>query len=243
MNVIVYSANIGGYDLFSYPTKFDDNIRYILFTDNKYFKSDVWEVNHIDFLPNDLDNRLKARYLKTNPHKVLPEHDISLWVDHCFTPKFNSFENMLQQILFDGNQIMCYKHDERKCIYDESIAVERLGLDDPHKVKIQMDRYRKDNFPKNMGLFQSGFMFRLNNERVNEFNDKWWSEIKGGCGRDQLSQVYCSWKTGIPIKKIEKNGGVYGNTFLTPKTKHIPKRNNIQADLDLRRRINNLYIK
>ena len=91
MKVIVYSVNIGGYDLFNHPTKFDDNIRYILFTDNKYFKSNVWEVNHIDFLPNDLDNRLKARYLKTNPHKVLPEHDISLWVDHCFTPKFNMF--------------------------------------------------------------------------------------------------------------------------------------------------------
>ena len=118
---------------------------------------------------------------------------------------------------------MCYKHDERECIYDESIAVEKLRLDDSDRIKIQMEKYRKDNFPKKLGLFQSGFMFRRNNERVNKFNDMWWSEIKEGCGRDQLSQVYCSWKTGLPIKKILKNGGVYSNTFLTPKTKHIIK--------------------
>ena len=223
MKVVVYSVNIGGYDLFNYPTKIDENIRYVLFTDNKFFKSDVWEVNHVDFLPKNLDNRLKARYLKTNPHKVLPEHDLSVWIDHCFTPKFNDISSLLDHISFEGNDIMCYSHDERNCIYDESVEVKKLKLDNPNSIKIQMDKYREEKFPENMGLFQSGFMFRNNNEKVNRFNDKWWSEIIEGSARDQLSQVYSSWKTGVNITPIINKGSVYNNSFLTPKTKHSIK--------------------
>ena len=40
--IIVYSVNTGGYDELRSPDVYDPNIRYILFTDNKYFKSDVW---------------------------------------------------------------------------------------------------------------------------------------------------------------------------------------------------------
>ena len=43
---------------------------------------------------------------------------------------------------FNENQIMCYKHDERECIYDESIAVEKLRLDDSDRIKIQMEYVR-----------------------------------------------------------------------------------------------------
>ena len=50
MKIVVYSVSTGGYDELKTPKVYDPNIRYILFTDNKYFKSDVWEVNHIDFI-------------------------------------------------------------------------------------------------------------------------------------------------------------------------------------------------
>ena len=83
MKIIVYSVNTGGYDDFREPKIYDPNVRYILFTDNKYYKSKIWEICHTDFLPKNLDNRRKARYIKLNPHIVLPEHDVSIWVDHC----------------------------------------------------------------------------------------------------------------------------------------------------------------
>jgi hypothetical protein len=221
--IIVYSVSTGGYDELKTPKVFDPNVRYILFTDNKYFKSNVWEVNHINFLDNDLDNRRKARYIKLNPHLVLPTHDISIWVDHCYVPKFNNTLELLNEIEFFDNDIMCYKHDVRQCIYSESEEVKLQRLDYPDVVNSQMSKYRMEGFPHNYGLFDSGFTIRKNNKIVSEFNDVWWSEVKNLSARDQLSQVYSSWKTGVKISQIPVGLSIYDNKYLNPKIKHPKK--------------------
>lgn len=218
--IIVYSVNTGGYDELRSPDVYDPNIRYILFTDNKYFKSNIWEVNHVDFVDSKLDNRRKARYIKINPHLVLPNHDISIWVDNCYKPKFNNAEEFLKEIGFFNNNIMSYKHDVRQCIYSESEEVKLQRLDYEEIVNSQMSRYRIEGFPRNYGLFDSGFTIRKNNKEVNEFNDIWWSEVKNFSARDQLSQVYSSWKSGIEIKRILIGSSIYSNKYLNPKVKH-----------------------
>jgi hypothetical protein len=221
--IIVYSVNTGGYDELRSPDVYDPNIRYILFTDNKYFKSDVWEVNHIDFVDSKLDNRRKARYIKINPHLVLPNHDISIWVDHCYKPRFNNAEEFLKEIGFFNNNIMSYKHDVRQCIYSESEEVKQQRLDYDDIVNSQMSRYRIEGFPRNYGLFDSGFTIRKYNKVVNEFNDIWWSEVNNFSARDQLSQVYSSWKTDIKIEPISIGTSIYINKYLNPKIKHPKK--------------------
>jgi hypothetical protein len=218
--IIVYSVNTGGYDELRSPDVYDPNIRYILFTDNKYFKSDVWEVNHIDFVDSKLDNRRQARYIKINPHLVLPNHDISIWVDHCYKPRFNNAEEFLKEIGFFNNNIMSYKHDVRQCIYSESEEVKTQKLDYSDVVNSQMSKYRMEGFPHNYGLFDSGFTIRKNNKEVKEFNDIWWSEVKNFSARDQLSQVYSSWKGGIQIVPIPIGFSIYINKYLNPKIKH-----------------------
>jgi hypothetical protein len=224
MKIVVYSVNIGGYDEFKEPTIVDPNIRYILFTDNKNYKSKIWEVNHTDFLPKNLDNRKKARYIKTNPHIVLPEHDISLWVDHCFKPKFNNAINLIELLLFTENKnIMIFKHSFRSCLYDEAKKIIKEKLDLPEIVNNQILKYRKEGFPSNIGLFETGFIVRRNNDKVNKFNELWWEEIKRGSGRDQLSNMYAAWKTSLKIDRILYGKSCYENPFLTSKIPH-PKR-------------------
>lgn len=223
MDIIVYSANIGNYDYFSSPEIFDPNIRYILFTDNKYIKSNVWEISHTNFIDETIDNRKIARFLKTNPHSVLPSHNISIWIDYCFKPKFNNTIDVLKAINFENNEIMSYKHSERNCTYDESEIIKERLLDYPEIVDRQMDIYNKDGFPKNYGLFETGFIVRKNNESVNTFNEFWWNQIKEFSGRDQLSQMYSLWKTGVIVNKIEIGQSTYSNPFLYPKISHSKK--------------------
>ena len=117
MKIIIYSVNTGGYDNLNSPTVVDPNVRYILFTDNKYYRSDIWEVNHVDFIKEGLDNRKIARFIKINSHLVLPKHDVSIWVDNCYRTKFDNAQNVLNEISFN-NSVMCYKHDVRNCIYE-----------------------------------------------------------------------------------------------------------------------------
>ena len=222
MKIIVYSTNIGNYDMLWSPKNYDINARYILFTDNKYFKSDVWEVNHVDFLnEKNLSNRHMARYVKTNPHLILPEHDVSIWVDNCFKFKFNDSKKLLNDIEFEDKDVMLYRHDVRNCIYDEAKVVKKHNLDDHDIVNTQVQTYSSEGFPKQMGLYSTGFMVRKNNEKVNTFNEFWWEQINKYSGRDQLSQMYSSWVTKTTISPINNNGDVYNNNFLEPKIKHL----------------------
>ena len=66
---------------------------------------------------------------------------------------------------------MSYKHDVRQCIYSESEEVKQQRLDYDDIVNSQMSRYRIEGFPRNYGLFDSGFTIRKYNKVVNEFND------------------------------------------------------------------------
>lgn len=215
MNIVVYTANVGSYDEFNHPKVMDSNVRYLLFTDNKYVSSPVWEICHLDFIKDEFDDRKYARYLKINPHIVLPKHDISIWIDHNLSPKINNFSDFLREINFDNNDIMAYKHRVRNCIYSESNKVLELRKERPDIVKLQMDRYRNENFPKNFGLFETGILVRRNNKKMELFNNFWWKEILNGSGRDQLSQMYTSWKTNTKITPIINGKSQYENNFIT----------------------------
>ena len=132
-------------------------------------------------------------------------------------------KELLNEINFFNNDIMCYRHDVRQCIYSESEEVKLQKLDYPDVVNSQMSKYRMEGFPHNYGLFDSGFTIRKNNEKVNEFNDIWWDEVKNFSARDQLSQVYSSWKTEVQIKPISVGNSIYINKYLNPKIKHPKK--------------------
>lgn len=216
--IIVYSVNTGGYDELCDYKIIDPNVRYILFTDNKYFKSNFWEVQHVDFLKHLNDNRRIARYLKLNSHLILPYHTISIWIDNCFSPKINNFSKLL--IDNDFENVMCYKHDVRDCSYEEAKKIIEYKLDYNFLVESQMNKYKNEKFPEKMGLFSTGFMIRKNNDKVKYFNEVWWKELNEGSSRDQLSQVYSAWKTNISITNLNQGINVYNNPYLNSKVKH-----------------------
>jgi hypothetical protein len=220
IKVIVYSANIGGYDNFISLNNYDPNVEYILFTDDTEFKSDVWDVRSVDFLKDTLDNRKKARYIKLNPHLVLPPHDISIWIDHCLEPIFKDVIELLKYLNFGNSSIMCFPHPERDCLYDEGQVVLKLKLDTPEIVNTQMNRYHSMSFPRNYGLFENGFIVRRNNLKSKMFNETWWKEISKNSGRDQLSQMFVSWSIGVDITPILNCGLMADNIFLSEKIKH-----------------------
>ena len=224
MKIIVYSANIGFYDKFSEPKIFDRDVRYILFTDNTDYKSEVWEVNNINFIDPKIDNARKTRIIKLNPQNVLPNHDISIWIDYCFVPKTDSFKNLIQCLDFsEDKNIMCFKHDERRCLYEEAGVVIERGLDSLEVVNRQINRYKSEGFPQNYGLYQCGFMIRRNNQIKNNFNNLWLMEVLNNSKRDQLSQVYSAWKTELKINKVPGGESIYSNSFLSNKVSHIKR--------------------
>ena len=221
LKIIVYSICINGYDTVKVPEIYDKNIDYILFSDDMSISPDVWKVVPIDFLKNtSIDDRKKSRYAKLNSHLVLPEHDISIWIDHSYIPKFNDVKKLLEDINFGNSNIMQYKHPKRNCLYDEANEVLRLKLDFPVTVNKQLSRYYGMGFPKNYGLFECGFLIRRNNLKTRTFNDAWWKEVLNNSGRDQLSQMFVSWSIGVNITPILVGDCVDSNEFLSERISH-----------------------
>jgi len=209
LKTIIYTANFGGYDRVHEPMSYDKNCTYLLFTDSLNLKSKIWDVIRVA-IPKETDSQMSARYYKLNPHLVLPEHNVSLWVDSSFQIKRIPIKQILQS---NPGDIVCYSHPNRRCIYEEAVACINKKLDYREIIANQIDFYRNEGFPVNHGLFATGIMIRRNSDLVCLFNEHWWQQVQNGSRRDQLSQMYSSWKTGCLISAFNVGRTIYKNPY------------------------------
>jgi len=208
LEVIVYTANIGGYDTFKEPNRIIPNARYLMFTDQDY-SSDVWEVVKVR---DDRHQRTVARDIKINAHKWLPNHDISIWIDHSFAP------NISKAIELPNNTVMCYAHESRDCIYLEVMELLRLGHINNDKADRLLELFTDNNYPAKNGLSSSGFMVRGNTER---FNKKWWALVNKYCERDQATQHLAAKLTNTIMLRPPQGISVYDNPYLKNRARHV----------------------
>lgn len=202
---VVYTCITGGYDDLKPPKYVNKDFDYVCFTDNLEMKSDVWQIRPLPAECEELSQVKKQRYVKINPHKVLSEYDISIWVDGCVSLNDNLNE-FLFDILTDNISIYVPKHPMRNCIYKEAKAVLSMGRDKKEIVNPQIERYKKEGFPAEYGLLQSNILVRKHNEEdCIRLMEAWFNELKDNSHRDQLSFNYVLWKNNdIKIKYLDK---------------------------------------
>ena len=203
---VVYTCITGGYDDLKDPKYITEGFDYICFTDNTDIRSDIWEIRPLPDECEELSQVKKQRYVKINPHKLLSDYDISIWVDGCVSLNDNLNE-LLSNVMTDDISVYVPKHPVRNCIYREARAVLSLGRDKKEIVNPQVDRYKKEGFPSDYGLLQSNILIRRHNEEdCIRLMEDWFNELKDNSHRDQLSFNYVLWKNSdIKIKYLDKN--------------------------------------
>ena len=203
---VVYTCITGDYDSLIELQYISEGFDYICFTDNMSLKSETWEIRPLPKETEELSQVKKQRYVKINPHKLLKEYDLSIWVDGCVTLK-SDLNELLDETLKEDCSIYVPKHPSRNCIYAESIAVVKMKKDKKENVDPQIERYKQEEFPKNYGLLQSNILIRKhNNEDCIKLMEEWFNEVKNGSHRDQLSFNYVSWKNkDIKISYLDKD--------------------------------------
>ena len=148
----------------------------------------------------------KQRFVKINPHLLLSEYDMSIWVDGNVTLK-GDLNKFVKNVITSDCSVYVPKHPQRDCIYAEANAVVKMGKDKSDITRPQMERYRKEGFPERYGLLQSNIMLRKHNKLdCIKLMEDWFKELKDGSHRDQLSFNYASWKNiDVKVIYLDKN--------------------------------------
>lgn len=146
--------------------------------------------------------RLLARYVKTHSHSLLPECDVSLWVDANMVvrPSFISVVDAFDQSKFPFQSI---KHPARMSTYREiDVCYQRQMDPKPEMFRKQKQFYFNERFPDRGGLFETRLVFRKDNEIIHCLNELWWSTIRRFTVRDQCAIMYCLWKLQVPYVMV-----------------------------------------
>jgi hypothetical protein len=203
---VVYTCITGDYDRLSDPKFFTDGFDYVCFTDNKAITSDIWEIRPLPKETEGLSQIKKQRFVKINPHLLLGEYEMSIWVDGNVTLKgdLNAF---VKSVITSDCSVYVPKHPQRNCIYEEANVVVKMGKDKSDITKPQMERYKKEGFPAKYGLLQSNIILRKHNKAdCIKLMEDWFKELKDGSHRDQLSFNYASWKNkDVKVIYLDKN--------------------------------------
>ena len=211
MRIIIYTINLNDYDNYNELDFLNKDVKFIYIAD-KDVKIKGFSMRNIDYKSIHSDSGKAARYFKCNPNIISEDYDYSIYVDASFKIKNIDFHKAIKSL--GDFDIAQFKHPERNCSYEESKLLLTLGRfkDQHEQIKKQNTIYKQLGFPPNFGLACGGFIIRKHSDKVDRFNEMWWSEIKNGSKRDQVSEMFCVWESNVKMKYIE--GDIYNNKFV-----------------------------
>lgn len=209
--ICVYTCITGNYDSLNEIKIFEKGVDYYCFTNNKQLKSSTWKIVYID---NDgLDNVRLARKIKILGHDIINEdYDIAIWMDGNFRIKRSITEFIKDYCDFKNYDFIAFKHSVRNCIYKEGLECIKVKKDSYDIIEKQLEFYKENNFPKEIGLVETGiFIKNLKSNKLKKVMIDWFDLIMKYSKRDQLSFNYSAYINKLNYKPIELN--IYNNNW------------------------------
>lgn len=194
---VVFTALVGGYDEIHQPEVIDERFDYVLFSnDIKDKQVGVWHVRPFNYR-NPLKTKI-ARWVKTHPEQLLPEYEASLWIDSNIIIINNLVYKRFVELTSGDSLIATMKHSLRQCVYDEMFEILSCGFEHEDITLKWGKELRKEKYPRNNGLCETGVFYRRHSDLcVQSFDKVWWSIIEQFSRRDQFSVNYALWKCGL----------------------------------------------
>ena len=120
---VIYTALTGGYDTLRQPLVVQEGWDYVCFTDRDG-KEGVWQLRKVPFGGSPV---LQARQVKLQPHRVLPEYEISVWMDANLCIAQDTFYTLVEKALDEGCVLAGVPHPSRDCVFDELVKCYESG--------------------------------------------------------------------------------------------------------------------
>ena len=201
--IVVYTAISGGYDNLRDPLIVSPDVDYIVFTDNENLNSKIWKKHRFDYINSDPTRT--ARFIKTHPHLYLSDYDHSIWVDANL--QLNVDPRAMIEDFDAQTQFVTWHHPIRTSIYTEAAECIKRKKDDAAIIEDQVNRYRAQDFPENVELYETSVIYRKHNDDdVKTCMNLWWQEINNGSRRDQIGLVYALQKKPLRVDYWARQG-------------------------------------
>lgn len=201
--IAVYTAIFGGYDTAPVLNYVDQELDYILYTDQSDFNAPApWQVRVVPAM--FADPQMDARRIKVLSHLFLADYDVTVWIDGNFTIE-KLTEGLITDIASRAPVALC-KHQFRNCIYDEAVEILKRGIDASTPVLRQMQYYQAHAFPRKHGLHATSFLVRNQKDTSTiKMNMRWWELLSTNSKRDQLSFDFVRWEQNVPVMTLPWN--------------------------------------
>jgi hypothetical protein len=208
MRRVVYTCLFGHSELFNDFEYERDGIDFICFTDDPELRSDFWK---IELLPRRaLDPARAAKKIKSLPHIYLAQYDWSLYIDNTVRLKAAPNRIFEEYLAPAKSPLVCFRHFERDCIYEEAKVVIALDFDRPERVNTQMALYRYLGYPANNGLAKSTLLLRQHHDpALQRVMNTWHEQVLCHSKRDQLSLLPACWFENFEPEYIPRRFDAY----------------------------------
>jgi hypothetical protein len=192
MRRVVYTCLFGHSELFNDFEYQRDGIDFVCFTDDPDLRSKFWK---IELAPRRLlDPARAAKKIKALPHVYLGQYDESLYIDNTARLEVEPKRMFDEYLAPAQSPLVCFRHPERDCVYDEARVVLSIGFDTPERVKPHMALYRHLGYPAHHGLAKTTLLLRRHHDpALQRMLNTWSEQVMCHSRRDQLSMLPSCW--------------------------------------------------
>jgi hypothetical protein len=199
MDVVVYTAVFNDYDILRGPVIRNDSVRYVCFSDRAVARTDGWEIARVDLPARN--HPYAQRFHKIMSHRVLPDADVTLYLDGNFQLLVDPHEIIGDHL--NGADLALFRHPSRQDVYAELEACAARSKDDEGLLQVVAERYAEEGMPRDRFLHAAGMILRRHTPEVLAFNEVWFNELLQTGVRDQPALAHSLWKTGIAVETID----------------------------------------
>ncbi|UVF18364.1 DUF616 domain-containing protein [Microvirga terrae] len=190
--IVLYTAIFGEYDNLLLPDRIDPDVDYVCFTDRPRNDYGVWQMRAVPYYHSD-PTRI-ARWVKTHPHELFPDHEVAIWLDANIILK-GDIHHYIGLVAGKDADLGLIAHPHRACFYDEAEACKRLSKDSAKLIDRQVKEYRNAGLPLKQPLFETGFMIvPLRKQDTADALHLWWRQIEIYSRRDQLGLAWVNYR-------------------------------------------------
>ena len=205
---VVYACTRLDYDQIFSPVAPTPGVEFVLFADRRPRLVRGWRWRPLPEVARSLSPTLANRYAKFFPERILPEAEISVYVD-ANTLILSDLTPLIAEFAASGADIGLFRHRERASLAEELAFGRQVGkipAADAAKGEAQLAHYREAGLPPDVALTENAIIFRRHGRpALGPAMELWWAQLEEFTKRDQLSLPYVLYRSRLAVKLWDWN--------------------------------------